>query len=162
VADVSGLHHVGDGADRILNRHCRIPPRRLVEIDVVGAQPPQGVGEKVLHRARATVVAEKLEIGGAQRAELDREKDALALAALERLADQHLIVARAVEVAGVEHAHAGLERGLDGCDGFGVVGGPVAAGHAHAAQTHGGDLRAVSPQWNKPHLLHLPIAGRRF
>ena len=28
---------------------------------------------------------------------------------------------------------------------LGVVGGPVAAGHAHAAQTHGGNLRAVSP-----------------
>jgi hypothetical protein len=116
VTNVSSLHHVGDGADGVLDRHRGIQPRGLVEIDMVGAQPPQRVGEKVLHRIRPAVVAEEFEVRAAHRAEFDRDEGALALAAFERLPDQHLVVPRTVEVAGVEHGDAGLERGMDGGD----------------------------------------------
>ncbi|MCW2626031.1 MAG: hypothetical protein JWR48_2753, partial [Mycobacterium sp.] len=39
-------------------------------------------------------------------------------------AEQHLVVAHAVEVAGVEQGDAGVERGTDGGDALGAVAGP--------------------------------------
>ena len=53
VADVAGLDQLGDRADRLLDRHVRVEPRRAVDVDVVGAEPLQRVGEEVLHRGRA-------------------------------------------------------------------------------------------------------------
>src|SRR5262249_40237845 len=91
------------------------------------------------------------EVRAAHRTEFDRDEGALALAALERLPDQHLVVPRTVEVAGVEHGDAGLERGMDGRDRFRVVGGPVAARHAPTTQPHFGNVRTVSSQSNNPH-----------
>ena len=40
------LHHVGDRADRVLDRHVGIEPRRAVDVDVVDAEPLQRVGEE--------------------------------------------------------------------------------------------------------------------
>ena len=44
--------------------------------------------------------------------------------ALQRLADQHFIVAHAVEIAGVEERDAGVERGMDGGDALARSAGP--------------------------------------
>ena len=126
---------------------------------MVGAQPPQRVGEEVFHRIRPAVVAEEFEIRAAHRAEFYRDERALALAAFERLGDQHLVVPGAVEVAGVEHGDAGLERGADGGDRLRVVGRPVAARHAHATEPHFGNVRTVSSQSNKPHLNLLGLSN---
>ncbi len=41
VADVAGLHQLGDGADRVLDRHVRVEAGRAVDVDVVHAQPLQ-------------------------------------------------------------------------------------------------------------------------
>ena len=54
--DVTGADHVGDGADRVLDWHCRIEPGRAIDVDMIGAEPAQRVGEEVLHRGRAGVV----------------------------------------------------------------------------------------------------------
>ena len=59
VADVAGLHHLGDGADRVLDRHGGIEPRRAIDVDVVGAEPAQRVGEEVLHRRGPAVDADQ-------------------------------------------------------------------------------------------------------
>ena len=56
--DPAGLDHVGHGADRILDRHIRIEPRRAVDIDVVDAEPLQRIGDEILHRRRTAVIAE--------------------------------------------------------------------------------------------------------
>ena len=76
VADVAGLHQVGDGADRVLDRHVRIEARRTVDVDVVDAEPLQRVGEEVLHRRRAGVVADPAAVRVAQGAELHAELNA--------------------------------------------------------------------------------------
>src|SRR5207253_9675730 len=99
---------------------------------------------EVLPRIRPAVGAEEFEGRGAPRPEFDRDEGALALAALERLPDQHLVVPRTVEVAGVEYGDAALERGMDGRDRLRVVGRPVAARHAHATEPHSGNVRTVS------------------
>ena len=55
VPDVAGLDHVGDGADRVFDRHRRIEPRRPVDVDVIDAEPLQRIGDEILHRGRAAV-----------------------------------------------------------------------------------------------------------
>src|SRR5262249_6092669 len=66
---------------------------------------------------------------------------------------------RTVEVAGVEHGDAGLERGMDGGDRLRIVGRPVAARHAHATEPHFGNVGTVSSQSNKPHLNLLNLSN---
>jgi hypothetical protein len=46
-ADVDGLHHLGDRADRLLEGP--------VDVDVVGVEPAQRVGEEVLDRGRRSL-----------------------------------------------------------------------------------------------------------
>ena len=65
VAHESRLHHVGDGADGVLDRHVRIEARRAVDVDVIDAEARQLYARKFLiapaacrrratrHRARA-------------------------------------------------------------------------------------------------------------
>ena len=78
-------------------------------------------------------------LGVAQGAELDADRDRVAVLAFERLADEELVVAHAVEVAGVDERDAGVERGVDGRDRLRAVGGAVEVRHAHGAEAEGGD-----------------------
>ena len=134
VTDEPGLDHFGDGADRVLDRHVGIDARRPVDVDMVGAQPLQRIGERGLERLGPGVVAQPVAERIAQRAELDRQQEPVAVLTLQRLADQHFIVAHAVEVAGVEQRHPGLDGGVNGGDAFGPVGGAVHVRHAHASE----------------------------
>src|SRR5262249_24409734 len=62
------------------------------------------------------------------------------------------------KAADIQHGDAGLERGMDGRDGFRGV--PIAARHAHATEPHFGNAGGVSSQSNKPHL-NLPGLSAR-
>ena len=73
VADVARLDHLGDRADRLLDRHLGVEAAEPVDVDVVGAEPAQRVGEEVLHRDRAAVDADPAAAGIAQDAELDAD-----------------------------------------------------------------------------------------
>ena len=137
--DPAGLDHVGHRADALLDRHVGIEPRRPIDVDGVDAEPLQRIGDEIPDRRRAAVIAEKALVGIAQRAELDADLDIVAIAAGERFADQHLIVAHAVEIAGVEQGDAGVERGVDGGDALAAVGRAVEIRHAHAAEADGRD-----------------------
>ena len=134
VLDISGLHHVGEGADRSPRSAPNgVEPRGAVDVDGFNAEPLQRVGEKIFHGGGAAVQPRN-HSGIAQRAELDADLEIVAIAAGERFADQHLIVAHAVEIAGVEQGDAGIERGVDGGDALAAVGRAVKIRHAHAAE----------------------------
>lgn len=60
-------------------------------------------------------------------------------ARLQRAADEQLVVAGAVEVAGVDQRHTRLDRGGDGGQALVVVGRAVHARHAHAPEPEGRD-----------------------
>ena len=109
---VAGLHQVGDRADRVFDRHRRVQARRAIHVDVFRAEPDQRVREEVLHRRRPRVDASQAVVGAAQHAELDRELD-LVSAAGDGLADEELVMARAVEVGGIEKRHAAFDRGVN-------------------------------------------------
>ena len=61
-------------------------------------------------------------------------------ATLERLAQQHLVVAHPVEIAGIEICNSGIERRVDGGDALDVAGGTIATRHAHASEAGGRDV----------------------
>ena len=149
--DIAGLHHLGDGADRVLDRHRRIEPRRAVDVDMIDAESLQRVGEEIFHRYGAAIDAGEAAGGVAERAELDADLSLVAAAAFERVADQQLIVADAVEVAGVEQRAPRIQRGVDGTDALAAVGGAVKIRHAHAAEADDGDARAGCAQFAMIH-----------
>src|SRR5262249_2646707 len=81
--------------------------------------------------------------GGVLRlAELGGDDHALA-PALERLAEQRLVVAPAVHVRGVEEVDALVERMVDDADRFVVVGVAVDARHRHQSESDGRYLEAA-------------------
>ena len=82
MAHIAGLHHVGDGADRLLDRHAGIEPRGPIDVDVVDAEALQRIGQEILHRRRPRVDADQRPGGIAQRAELDADDEAVARHAL--------------------------------------------------------------------------------
>jgi hypothetical protein len=114
VADVAGVHQLGDGADGVLDRHVRVEPRRAVDVDRLDTEALQRVRRRGLHRHRARIVSEPGAAGIALGAELHADRDTVAAALAQRLGDQQLVVAHAVEVAGVEQHDAGFARGGDG------------------------------------------------
>jgi hypothetical protein len=140
MADVSCLHHLGDGADRLLDGDVGIKPGRAIDIDIVGAEAAEGISEEGLHCRRPRVIAEPISGDVAQRAELDADHDGRAVAALKCFIDQHLVVAHSIEVTAVEQIDSGIERGVDGRDALAAVAGAIKVGHAHAAEADGRDF----------------------
>ena len=132
--DIAGLHHLGDAADRLLDGNAGIKPCRPVDVDVVGAETLERIGKEVPRRSRPRIEPDEFAGGAAQRAELDAELNLVARTILQRLADQHFIVAHAVEIAGVEQRDAGIERRMDGGDALAAIGWPIGVRHGHAAE----------------------------
>ena len=128
-----------------------VEPRRPVDVDIVGPEPAQRIAEEVLHRERPRIVAQPIAADVAERTELDADDDAVTLAPGKRFADQHLVVAHAVEIAGVEEGDAGIESGVDRGDALAAVGRAVHVRHAHAAKPDGRDL---GPSGAEPSMIH--------
>ena len=112
VPDVSLLHQLRDRADRLLDRHLWVEPRRPVDIDMVDTQAHQRIGQEVLHRRRSGVQAPESAVRRTQAAELDREHDLIA-AAQDGLADQHLVLTASVKVGRVDHIDPALDCLMD-------------------------------------------------
>jgi hypothetical protein len=146
VPHVPRLHELADRADGLLDRHLGVQARRAIDVDVLDAQPVQAVRERGLDRGRARVIAEPGAVRPSLGPELDAQQEVLPRAAADRLADQHLVVAHAVEVAGVEERDPGVERGVDRGDALAPLGRPVHARHAHASEAERRDLRAVAAE----------------
>jgi hypothetical protein len=89
-------------------------------------------------RLRPRVVAEPGPARVALGAELHAQPHGVAVAAVQRAPDEHLVVPHAVEVAGVEQLDAGVERRVDRGDALRLVGRAVEVGHAHRAEAEPG------------------------
>ena len=135
VPDVSGLHQIGNRPHRVFDRHARTGPGGTVDIDVLGSKTAQAVSQEILDAFWTDVVADPTSGGIAHGPELNADHDLIALVALQRVPDEHLIVPAAVEVAGVQQRHSRIKRAVDGCDAFGTVCRAIEIGHAHAAKT---------------------------
>src|SRR5215467_13275459 len=62
MADIACLHHVGDCADGLVNRHRRVETRGTVNIDIVGAQPAERISEEHQGLDSARIEATKLSL----------------------------------------------------------------------------------------------------
>ncbi|MCW0424987.1 hypothetical protein NB713_002930 [Xanthomonas sacchari] len=146
-AHLALFHQPRHRPDRVLDRHVRIHPVLVVEVDVVHAEPAQAGLAGRLHVFRTAVDAACGRVVGVELdAELGRQHDLVA-APGQRLADQHFVGVRAVHVGGVDEADAVLDRGMDDRDRGGVVAAAaVERAHAHAAEAEGGDAGAVAAE----------------
>ena len=153
MADVAGLYRIGNRADRFFNRHGRIEPARTVNVDVIGPEPAQCVGEKVLHGGGPRIHAEPGARRIAHRTELDADDCALSPSA-KGLPDQQLVMAHSVVVAGVEQRDAGVERGLNGGDALPIVSRTVEIRHAHASETECRDSGTGRAERSRDHVVY--------
>ena len=159
MADPALVDAFDERADRLLDRHLRIEPRGAVDVDRLDPQPLQRVGEEILDRRGSAVEAGPAARGIAQRVELDAEHIAVARDALERLADQHFVVAHAVEVAGIDQGDSRIERSVNCGDALCAIGWSVHTRHAHAAKAERGNGGAGSSEAT---LLHDRFLVLRF
>ena len=134
------LDQPGHGTDRFLDRHRRIDAVLIVEVEDLDAEPPQarlaGLGD--IGRTAVDTV-------GAARppglAEFAGDHDAVA-PALERPAEELLVLTPAIHVGAVEVVDAEIDRPVDQRNPSLVVAGAVDAGQRHAAEPDRRDLRA--------------------
>ncbi len=126
-------------ARRFLDRHVGIDPVLEEEVDAVGLQATEACLAARLDRLGPAVAAARTR---AVDAELGDQEHAVALA-LERPAQQLLVLAEAIQLRAVEEIDAELDGAVDGADRFRVVGRAVRHRHAHAAEPDGGDLGPV-------------------
>ena len=93
-------------------------------------------------------------------AELGRDDHPLAPLAHDT-ADQFLVRADAVHVGGVEEGDAEVERAVDRRDRLCLVADAVEIGHAHAAETEGGDFEALLAEFAGLHRISPCWPARR-
>jgi hypothetical protein len=79
-------------------------------------------------------------------AELHLDEYALPGDIAQRIAEQQLVVAHAVEVAGVKQRDAGVDRGVDRSQALTVISPAIDARHAHQAEPGPGHNRAAPTQ----------------
>ena len=112
VADLALVHEVAQRAERLVDVGVLVGPVDLVEVDVVGAQPPQAV--LALLEDPAAGPAVHVRVLAHRPHELGREHDAVA-PVRDRLADDLLGLAGGVDVGGVDEVDAGFERAVRSC-----------------------------------------------
>ena len=145
VADFSGGDELGHGSKGVFNGDVGIDAVLVVEVDVVEVEAFEAGVAGLADVFGAAVDAEEFAVGAAHVAELGGEDDVVAAVA-DGAADELLVASGAVHVCGVEEVESGVEGAVDDLDGFGVVGGSVKLGHAHAAEAEAGDAEAVATE----------------
>ena len=143
-SDLAGRDQLGHGPDGLLDRRVLVHPVLVVEVDVIDSEPLQtGVasGPDIL---RTSVDAQERAVLAADVAELGGQHHLIA-AIRDRLADQPLVGERPVHVRRVQQRDAQVQGAVDGRRGLGLVRGAVELGHAHAAESEGGDGEGGGP-----------------
>ena len=152
VAHLALMDEVAQRRQRLVDVGVDGRPVDLVQVDPVGAQPPQ----RVLHLADdpAPRAALLVRVGAHRAVELGGQDDVVA-ATGERLADDLLRLALAVHVGGVDEVDPGVERGVDDADRLLVIRVAPRSEH-HGAEAHLADRDAGASQqtlfhWFPPH-----------
>ncbi len=135
------LHQIRHRANGVFNRGLRVHAMLVVKIDHFHVQALERSFTARANVFRAAVHSQEFSIGRPLIAELGGEHHFVA-PALNRFADQHLILEGAVHVGGIEEIHPVIERQVNGCDGLGVVGGAIKLRHSHASQPHARNFQA--------------------
>jgi len=153
VVRLAGVHDVGERPHRLLERRLVVEAVRLVDVDVVGAEPRERAVDR-LHDVLARQAAVVVLAGAGRPVDLGEDLEALAALTLQRLAEHRLRLGVGVDVGGVEGRDALVQRLPDAGKRrvllhLGPVGQPVAVGDrrdlettlAEVAELHGPDPR---------------------
>ena len=142
-------------ADRLLDRHCRVDPVLVVEVDDLDPEPlqarlagPGDIGGAAVDPVGAAGPACLTEFGGDHNA---------ITAALQRAAEQLFVLPPAIHVRAVEMVDPEFDRAMDQPHSGRVVADAVDARQRHAAEADRRDLRsrfAELPALRDPHIAH--------
>ncbi len=146
-AEVSHLafgNQIAHGTGHIFNRHVRIDPVLIEQVDAVGLETlERGFGHRANVRwaavqALAHHAVGEAELGGNHHLIAERR---------HRFAQKLFVDERSVDFSAVEKGDAALVGGADQADAVALLGcRPVAVAQAHAAQSDGRDLQAAAAQ----------------
>src|ERR1035437_1676290 len=138
---LAGGDRFGHRADGLFDRHLRIDAVLVPQVDVADAKPLERALEGPLRvGGRAVDAVDALTVGREREAELRRELDLVA-AAGDRGADDFLVAKRPVDLGGVDHRDAEIERPADRLR-PGLLGRrPVGERDTHAAEAQRGGLQ---------------------
>src|SRR3569833_1495023 len=92
ITHIIGLDRAAYGTHRLLDPNGWVEARRAIDVDVVHTKPLQRVGQEILYRRRARVVAPPDLHGITQRPNFHTRKHLVTFAAGERFACEELIV----------------------------------------------------------------------
>ncbi len=141
VANLSCLDQFLQRADRFLDRHFRVDPVQVEQVDILGPESLQASLEGGAQGLRAVIDLQRA-FGGPRDAVLRRQQHVPA-AAVDEPADEPLILAVLVGGGRVEVVHAAVERLEDGGAGLLVIASSVPANQPHAAESYGGNANAA-------------------
>src|SRR5260370_36634248 len=162
VANFGFANQVGHGADGFLDRSVSIDAVLVVQINVIdgealeaGFASAAGVLGLSVYAARLRIIkiAHNTEFGG--------QHDLIALA-FDRAAHEFFVLEWAVHVGGVEKVAAEFDGPVNGGDGLRFVARSVKFGHAHAAESKGGNGEALRSELAEFHLWLLEEASASF
>src|SRR4029453_17090191 len=100
VSHVTGGDHFRDGPDCLLDWHLWVHPAKAIDVDVIGAEPAQGIGQEIPDRHWSAVDADEGIVGSAKCSKLHTDDYAVPVPAAQRVPNEQLIVPHAVVIAG--------------------------------------------------------------
>src|SRR6266568_5002261 len=112
-------------------------PVQVVQVDMVDSQAQQRGVTAAAHVVRLAPYPAAMVAGGAVDPELHGHDDLVAPSG-DRAAEQHLVMAGAVDVGRVQQCDTEIQRSMDGRGSPVPIGRTVVLAHAHAAQPLGG------------------------
>src|SRR5260221_13167737 len=140
---VQGVHRLGG----LFDRNQWVGPVNLIDIDVIGSQPAQGVLD-FLHDARPTAIARNFIAVPLKSCLRGNNHVRAQLAVSDGLADDLFGSSKSVAWSRIDDVDAMLDRATDRCDGFRFVGstphppanGPGADRNARHFEIRAGDV----------------------
>ena len=148
------LDQPGHGPDRLLDRHRRVDPVLVVQIDHIDLQALQTRFASLLH-IFGPAIDRRLAVGAAHIAEL-RCDDVLVPLALDGAGQQRLVLAGAIEVRAIEMADANLRRPVQRGDRLLLGPWCVEPRHHHAAKADHRQIDIAAAKFPGFHLSALP------
>src|SRR5215468_4014373 len=144
-------------AYRLFNRNLRVDAVQVVKVDGLHAESFETALDRLAGVFRSAINASDGGVVGiAHDAELGGQKHLITLP-LDRATDQLFIGIWPVYIRRIQKIDAELQRAVNSCDGFSIVTIAVKFAHAHAAESDGRNLRAVSANAPPLHNMSPPL-----
>jgi hypothetical protein len=141
VSDFAFGYQIGKGTNSIFNRNILIDPVLIVQVDMVGAEAPQGTFDCDANVRRAAVNDARATAEMRDQTEF-RGQDYFVPPVFDGPTDEFFVREGTVDLSGVYMGHSQVERPMDSADGFGVAACAdiVVAGHCHGPEPYAGDV----------------------